>query len=111
MFADPTRDSRAPDLIAITQVGVIYAGPAATKLAEHGGFSENDTHVLLVVSRAGGSAKQVDEQVETRQIAPTILRALGLSPAALDAVRVEGTRALPLGSVLAGKGSGEGDSE
>jgi hypothetical protein len=33
--------------------------------------------------------------VRTKQVAPTILRALGLDPRALDAVRVEGTRALP----------------
>jgi hypothetical protein len=35
--------------------------------------------------------------VETTQIAPTILRLLGLGPDALQAVRIEHTRALPLG--------------
>jgi hypothetical protein len=29
------------------------------------------------------------------QVAPTILRALGLDPRALDAVRIEGTSVLP----------------
>ena len=31
----------------------------------------------------------------TTQIAPTILRALGLDPEALDGVRLEGTHSLP----------------
>jgi hypothetical protein len=34
--------------------------------------------------------------VETTQIAPTILKLLGLDPNALKAVRLEHTRALPL---------------
>jgi hypothetical protein len=33
--------------------------------------------------------------VETTQIAPTILDLLGLDPHALEAVQIEGTRALP----------------
>ena len=37
----------------------------------------------------------VDDRVETTQIAPTILRLLGLDPAALEAVRIEGTAVLP----------------
>ena len=47
--------------------------------------------------------KKVTETVATRppaevgtlQVAPTILRALGLDPAQLDGVRLEGTRELP----------------
>ncbi len=41
--------------------------------------------------------------VETTQVAPTILRLLGLDPDALKAVRIEGTQALP------GIGQGHGD--
>jgi len=33
--------------------------------------------------------------VSLRQVAPTILKALGLKPHALDAVRLEGTKRLP----------------
>jgi hypothetical protein len=33
--------------------------------------------------------------VETAQVAPTILKMLGLDPKALDAVRLEGTPVLP----------------
>ncbi len=35
-------------------------------------------------------------RVETTQIAPTLLRLLGLNPNALQAVQIEDTRALPL---------------
>jgi len=37
----------------------------------------------------------VTTPVATAQVAPTILAALGLDPNALDAVRLEGTEALP----------------
>ena len=36
-------------------------------------------------------------RVETTQIAPTVLRLLGLNPNALQAVQIEHTSALPLG--------------
>lgn len=37
----------------------------------------------------------VSSQTTTAQVAPTILKALGLDPSALDAVRIEGTAVLP----------------
>ncbi len=37
----------------------------------------------------------VNSSVETTQVAPTILKALGLEPGKLDAVRIEGTPVLP----------------
>jgi arylsulfatase A-like enzyme len=50
---------------------------------------------LLVVSNPKLERKVVDERVENKQVAPTILKALGLEPEKLEAVRNEGTRALP----------------
>jgi arylsulfatase A-like enzyme len=41
---------------------------------------------------AGGTA--VTRPVETTQIAPTILKLLGLNPSELRAVRIEGTQTL-----------------
>jgi type I phosphodiesterase/nucleotide pyrophosphatase len=95
-FNSVRRDSRAPDIIVVPNEGVIYAGPTATKLSEHGGFSHDDTNVPILVSWSGGRGDTFDEPVETKQIAPTILEALGLDAGALDAVRAEGTRALPI---------------
>jgi hypothetical protein len=48
---------------------------------------------------SGGAVKERginDSAVETTQIAPTILRLLGLDPNALKSVRIEHTPALPL---------------
>jgi arylsulfatase A-like enzyme len=73
---------------------VIYSG-SKKKSAEHGGGSLDDTHVALLVAGAFLEQREVDDLVQTKQIAPTILRALGLEPRALDAVRQEGTRVLP----------------
>jgi predicted AlkP superfamily pyrophosphatase or phosphodiesterase len=93
MFQDPAHDSRAPDIIGITRVGVIYTG--GSKIAEHGGFNEQDVHVALVVSHPDFDKQAIDRPVATTQIAPTILTVLGLNPSELEAVRLEHTKVLP----------------
>jgi hypothetical protein len=92
-FQDPAHDSRTPDIIGIARVGVIYTG--GSKIAEHGGFNEDDTHVALLVAHASLRPSIVTTAVSTAQIAPTILRALHLDPDELDGVRLEGTTSLP----------------
>ena len=99
IFGDPQvpgsiAAARAPDIFIQPNHGVIYSNSNA-KIAEHGGGSLDDTSVALIV--AGGSVEQhkVDDLVHTTQIAPTILRALGLPTHALESVRQEGTRVLP----------------
>ena len=48
------------------------------------------------------TAQTVSATTRTAQVAPTILKALGLDPQALDAVRAEGTQVLPeVGAQLA----------
>jgi hypothetical protein len=101
-FGDPLKDSRTPDIIVRPNYGTIYTGSTA-KNAEHGGFGYSDTGVGLIVSIPGLQAKTVKSPVTTAQVAPTILRALGLDPQALRSVRVEKTRPLP--------GLGVGESE
>ncbi len=83
-FGDPATDSRVPNLIVIPTQGVIYTKPTATKIAEHGGFSDDDTHVALLVSAPGLQPGTVSAPVTTTQVAPTLLSALGLDPAALQ---------------------------
>jgi hypothetical protein len=73
---------------------VIYTG-GTKKVAEHGGFSEDDRHVMLLVSNPKIKASAFNDQVETRQIAPTIVKALGLDPNQLTAVQREHTETLP----------------
>ena len=94
-YRDPATDSRTPDFFVVSQKGVIYTG--GTKLAEHGGVADDDRHVALLVSAPGLHGVQVGKPVFTTQIAPTILSVFGISPDELDAVRIEGTRALPPG--------------
>jgi len=75
-------------------VGATYTG-SATKLAEHGGFAHDDTNVMLLLSNPAFRPNTVYAGVGTNQVAPTILKALGLNPEALDSVQFEGTPVLP----------------
>ncbi len=93
-YNDPTVDPRTPDIIVAPNVGVTYSG-STKKQEEHGGFSHDDTNVILLVSNPRIKAGTVKASVGTAQVAPTILSALGLDPSALDAVRKEGTAVLP----------------
>jgi arylsulfatase A-like enzyme len=95
MFGDASKDSRIPDIAIQPVDGVMYAKPSASKIAEHGGFSSEDSHVPILVSNPALAASTVSDRVSTMQIAPTILVALGLDPMALQAVKVEGTEPLP----------------
>ena len=93
-YNDPTQDPRTPDIIVTPNVGVTYSSSKA-KLSEHGGFAHDDTNVVLLVSNASFEGKTVRSGVGTAQVAPTILKALGLDPWQLYAVRQEGTPVLP----------------
>ena len=93
-FNDPTVDPRTPDIIVAPNVGVTYSGSHA-KQEEHGGFAHDDTNVVLLLSNPSFEARTVSTYVGTAQVAPTILKALGLNPSALEAVRIEGTGVLP----------------
>jgi len=89
-------DARVPDVIGITAVGTVYSSPTKIKkISEHGGNAEQDRHVPIVVWGAGVAPERSNDRVETAQIAPTILRLLGLPARELKAVRLEGTETLP----------------
>jgi hypothetical protein len=90
----PAGDSRSPDLIVQPNIGHTYSG-STKKQAEHGGFAFDDTNVMMLVSSPSLAHKTVHAFVETTQVAPTVLQALGLDPQSLDAVRLEGTPVLP----------------
>ena len=88
-------DDRVPDVIGVAQRGSVYAGSKLSKIAEHGGDAANDRHVGLVVYGAGIDAAEVEDAVSTTQVAPTILKLVGLPTGELKAVREEHTRMLP----------------
>jgi len=93
LYEDPFHNSRVPDFVALTDHGVICTG--GSKLAEHGGWSNDDRNVALVMSSPRiKHARIVEDLTFTTQIAPTILDALDLDPRSLQAVREEGTQSL-----------------
>jgi cation transport regulator ChaC len=92
-FGVPANERRHPNVYAIVQHGVVYTG--GTKIAEHGGADPNDRHVPILVYVPGFGGSTYDGPVETTQIAPTILKLLGLDPSSLQAVKDEGTQVLP----------------
>jgi MacB-like periplasmic core domain len=91
---DPKIIGRSPDIIVTPNVGVTYIGPGSA-VGDHGGFGHDDTNVMLLVASPLFSPKTVSNATTTAQVAPTVLKALGLDPQALDAVRIEGTAVLP----------------
>jgi hypothetical protein len=90
---DAGQDPRTPDIIVTPNIGMTYSGTTAM-IGDHGGFAHDDTNVLLVVANPQFAARTVSSSTTTAQVAPTVLRALGLDPSALDAVRLEGTPVL-----------------
>jgi hypothetical protein len=89
----PDYDPRTPDIVLKTNTGVIFTG--GSKIAEHGGLNEDDFHVGLLISFPSFGKATIKSTVINQQVAPSILKALGLNPAALQAVQVEGTGVLP----------------
>ncbi len=95
LFGVPVSDPRHPDVTGIAQHGVVYTGGKA-KIAEHGGDDPQDRNVPILVVLPGLRDGHVSgAPVETTQIAPTILRLLGLNPDELQAVQIEHTQVLP----------------
>jgi hypothetical protein len=90
----PNDDPRTPDIIVTPNIGVTYS-TSTKKQAEHGGFAHDDTNVVMLLSNPNFSALSVNDPVTTMQVAPTILRALGLDPGQLQAVQQEHTQVLP----------------
>jgi hypothetical protein len=92
-FDNPGADPRTPDIILKVNTGVIFTG--GSKLSEHGGFNEDDIHTALLVSFPSLEHAVVKSAVSNQQVAPTIIKALGLDPNDLDAVRKEQIAPLP----------------
>jgi hypothetical protein len=97
LYPDPLTDSRTPDIILRAIPGTVYTPPVATatKIADHGSFADDDVHVALLVSNPRLPRKTIDDTVETRQIACTILKALAMDCNGLASESVEPSKALP----------------
>lgn len=95
-------DDRIPDIIIIPQPGVIYVKAGDHKLAEHGGWSDHDRHVALLIANPHlhHQGVVVRRKVAAIQVAPTILAALGLNPGDLQAVATSHITVLPDGRMI-----------
>ncbi|KAF8532740.1 type I phosphodiesterase/nucleotide pyrophosphatase [Gautieria morchelliformis] len=92
-FGNPLNDTAVPDIIVRPQLGIIFTNSKA-KIAEHGGISDDDRHVACFVSNPKLKKTQFQNQVNTTQVAPTILKALGLNVHDLMGAQIEGTKVL-----------------
>jgi hypothetical protein len=90
---DPGSDPRTPDIILKVNTGVIFTG--GSKIAEHGGLNEDDIHAALLFSMPGIEQQTVKTPVLNQQVAPTIIKALGMDPNELEAVKKEQIKSLP----------------
>ena len=88
-YNDPTVDPRTPDIIVTPNVGVVYSG-STEKLAKHAGSPMTTPTSFCCFRIPACSPARSARGVGTVQVAPTILKALGIDPWALLAVRVEG---------------------
>src|SRR5262249_57612859 len=80
LFNDPTTDSRTPDIIVLPTHGVIYAKLTATKIAEHGGFSADDTHLPPLIANPPLRKGRISPTLKTTPIYPTTLHFFSLNP-------------------------------
>ncbi len=96
----PYQDSRTPDIIVTPNVGMTYSG-STTMIGDHGGFGHDDTNVMLLVENPRFTPQTISVTTRTAQVAPTIVKALGLDPNALVAVVAEGTQSPEVWAQLA----------
>jgi Type I phosphodiesterase / nucleotide pyrophosphatase len=89
----PGEDPRTPDIILKVNTGVIFTG--GSKIAEHGGINEDDVHTALLLSLPRFDPQTVRIAVSNQQVAPTIIKALGMDPNELQAVQKEKIQVLP----------------
>jgi hypothetical protein len=104
--SNPVAKVREPDIVVTPNLGVIYTTSTA-KIAEHGGFSHDDTNVALLIvapnsngpgqdsSNDSSQGRVIKTPVQTTQIAPTIVSLFDISPGQLQAVQQEHTQVLP----------------
>ena len=93
-FGDPTKDDHIPDILVKVNTGVVFT--TGSKIAEHGGDNEDDVHTLLIVARKGTRAVKTKTPVTNFQVAPSIIKVLGLNLNNLDAYRIQNVQPLPL---------------
>lgn len=93
-FGDPTKDDHIPDILLKVNTGVVFT--TGSKIAEHGGDNEDDVHTVLLVARKGTMPIETKLPVTNYQVAPSIVKVLGLNLNNLDAYKIQNVQPLPL---------------
>jgi hypothetical protein len=91
----PAADSRMPDIILQPRAGVSWASQSGHALMFYGGMQDEDTHVALMISGPQLTGRTDPTYVPTTQLAPLLLRALGMEKFDLRALHLEHSPALP----------------
>lgn len=94
-FNTAAQDSRMPNLILQGKQGVAWVGPTTENGGSCGGMLDEDTHVALLISGAQLGGRIDPTYVPTTQLAPLLLRALGMEKFDLKALHLEHSPALP----------------
>lgn len=92
-FGSPSLDPRVPDLVIGAKVGTLWN--VGFEFEDHGGFLPQDLDVPLVAYNPKLTARNVTGVVSNRQVASTLLQALGLPLAQLDGFRLGEAPVLP----------------
>jgi hypothetical protein len=92
-FGSPYLDPRVPDLIIGVEVGALWND--GFEFEDHGGFLPQDLHVPLIAYNPTITMRNVSEEVSTRQVASTMLQALGLPVSQLNGYALGEAPVLP----------------
>jgi hypothetical protein len=92
-YGSPYFDSRVPDLIIGAKVGTLWND--GFEFEDHGGFLPQDLNVPLIAYNPNLKPANITQVVSNQQVASTMLQALGLPLAQLDAYRLGDSPVLP----------------
>ncbi len=94
-YNDLTTDPRMPNILLQASMGVIWTSPASAELNAPGGLTDEGVNVPVLVSGPGLEGRIDKTEVPTSQIAPAILKSLGMEKFGLEALHHEHTPAIP----------------
>jgi hypothetical protein len=91
----PGKDPRMPDIMLQSRAGVVWTSEGDRSRMFHGGLMDEDTHVALMISGPQLTGRSDPTYVPTTQLAPLLLRSLGMEKFDLKALHIEHSPALP----------------
>jgi hypothetical protein len=94
-FNTPAKDPRMPDLILQAAPGVVWETTGSAESKARGGMLDEETHIALLISGSQLTGRSDPTYVPGTQLAPLLLRALGMEKFDLQALHLEHSPALP----------------